>query len=101
MPAKIKKLPSGKYMVMTPNEVHAKSTTKEKAEAQARLLNAIEHGWKPSNTVKSAPKRAVKRVRHSPLTTEVDCSKLRQDVSITTPPETPDKYKKPFEGKKI
>jgi hypothetical protein len=36
-----------KYQVKTPNAVHAKGTTKEKAEAQRRLLNAIDHGWTP------------------------------------------------------
>lgn len=47
MPVKITKTKSGKYKVSTPNGVHAKSTTKEKAKKQARLLNAVEHGWKP------------------------------------------------------
>ena len=28
-------------------EMQAKHTTKEKAEKQKRLLNAVEHGWKP------------------------------------------------------
>jgi hypothetical protein len=46
MPAKVKKK-DGKYEVRTPNGVHAKGTTKEKAEAQQRLLNALDHGWKP------------------------------------------------------
>lgn len=32
----------------TPNGVHAKRTTKAKAQAQVRLLNAIDHGWKPT-----------------------------------------------------
>lgn len=42
MPTKVKKV--GKtYQVSTPNSVHAKGTTKAKAEAQQRLLNAIEH----------------------------------------------------------
>ena len=47
MPAKISKV-SGGYKVKTPNAVHAKKTTKSKAMAQARLLNAIDHGWKPT-----------------------------------------------------
>ncbi len=29
-------------------EIKAKSTSKEKAERQARLLRGIEHGWKPT-----------------------------------------------------
>ena len=32
----------------TPTGVKAKGTSKEKAEAQARLLNAIDHGFKPT-----------------------------------------------------
>lgn len=47
MPVKITKV-GGKYKVSTPNMVHAKGTTKEKAESQARLLNAIEHGYVPT-----------------------------------------------------
>lgn len=38
----------GGYKVSTPSGVKAKRTTKEKAEKQKRLLNAIEHGFKPS-----------------------------------------------------
>ncbi len=49
MPVKItKKLKSGKYQVSTPSGVKAKATTKAKAEKQERLLNAVEHGWKPT-----------------------------------------------------
>ena len=43
MPAYKIALPRGRYRVKTPNAVHAKSTSKKKAEAQVRLLNAIEH----------------------------------------------------------
>ncbi len=43
MPVKIKKKKKGKYSVSTPGGTKAKGTTKEKAEAQARLLRAIEH----------------------------------------------------------
>lgn len=48
MPAATTALPNGMYQVRTPNRIHAKATTKKKAESQARLLNAIDHGWKPS-----------------------------------------------------
>ena len=48
MPAKLKKLKSGKVQVRTPNGVHAKGTTMAKAKAQQRLLNAIDHGYKPT-----------------------------------------------------
>lgn len=43
MPASKIALPRGKYKVVTPNAVHAKSTSKKNADAQVRLLNAIEH----------------------------------------------------------
>ena len=47
MPAKVRKVKGG-YSVRTPHGVHAKKTTKAKAKAQQRLLNAIDHGWKPN-----------------------------------------------------
>ena len=53
MPAKVIKKDSGKYEVKTPNAVHAKGTTKAKAEAQQRLLNAVDHGWKPTGKKRS------------------------------------------------
>jgi hypothetical protein len=56
MPYKEKKLPSGKYQVKSPSGVHAKGTTKVKADAQMRLLRGIEHGMVPRKSVKgSAP----------------------------------------------
>lgn len=45
-----------KYRVATPNMVHAKGTTLEKAKKQARLLNAVEHGWKPSKSKVARPR---------------------------------------------
>lgn len=47
MPAKITKVKGG-FRVSTPNGVHAKKTTAANAKKQARLLNAIDHGFKPS-----------------------------------------------------
>ena len=47
MPAKLKKVKGG-YSVKTPGGVKSKRTSKTKAEAQIRLLNAIDHGWKPT-----------------------------------------------------
>ena len=46
MPARISKTDGG-YSVRTPGGVKAKRTTKEKAKAQQRLLNAIDHGFEP------------------------------------------------------
>lgn len=46
MPVKITKKKGG-YSVSTPGGVKAKNTTKTKAEKQKKLLNALEHEWKP------------------------------------------------------
>ena len=46
MPVKIKKVDG--YQVKTPGGTKAKGTTKAKAQAQANLLRAVEHGWKPT-----------------------------------------------------
>jgi len=48
MPVVIRKVKGG-YRVSTPHGVKAYKTSKAKAEAQERLLNGIEHGWKPTN----------------------------------------------------
>ena len=47
MPAKLKKVKGG-YSVATPGGIKSKRTSKAKAEAQIRLLNAIDRGWKPT-----------------------------------------------------
>jgi hypothetical protein len=59
MPYKVKKTKAGTYRVSGPSGVHAKGTTKEKAEAQERLLRAVDHGWKP--TGKPVKKRAASK----------------------------------------
>ena len=46
MPVKVRKTKGG-YKVSTPSGTKAKRTTREKAEGQERLLNAVEHGWRP------------------------------------------------------
>jgi hypothetical protein len=56
MPAKTTKVKGGKFRVATPNRVHAKATTKENADAQVRLLNALDHGWKPTGKSKKTAK---------------------------------------------
>ena len=69
MPVKETKITSGKnkgkYSVKTPNSIHAKATTKAKADAQVRLLNAVDHGWKPTGAPakKTTPKPMSKRKR--------------------------------------
>ncbi len=48
MPVTKRRLKNGKVRVSTPGGVKAKATTPAKAAAQERLLNAVEHGWKPT-----------------------------------------------------
>lgn len=48
MPVKIIKKKGGKVMVRTPGGVKAKGTTMKKASALKRLLNAVEHGFRPT-----------------------------------------------------
>jgi len=61
MPVKVTKTDG--YSVRTPGGVKAKKTTKKKAEAQKRLLNAVEHGWKPTGkpAAKHTPTGRVKK----------------------------------------
>ena len=48
MPYSIEKVPLGYRVINTETrKVHAAHTTKEKAQAQVRLLNAIHHGMEP------------------------------------------------------
>jgi hypothetical protein len=49
MPVKTRKLKSGKVRVSTPGGVKSRATTPNKAAAQKRLLNAVEHSnWRPT-----------------------------------------------------
>lgn len=50
MPVKVRSIGHGKFRVSTPSGVHAKSTSKGNAIAQARILRAIDHGWKPDKS---------------------------------------------------
>lgn len=47
MPVTKKKLPGGKVQVRTPGGIKSKGSTLANAKKQGRLLNAVEHGWKP------------------------------------------------------
>jgi len=63
-PVKITKVKGG-FQVKTPDMIHAKHTTKAKAEAQERLLNAVEHtNWRPTGkpSMDSAHASAVRRI---------------------------------------
>ena len=55
MPVSVRKTGGGHYRVSTPHGVKAKATSLKKAKAQQRLLNAVDHGWKP--TGKKAKRR--------------------------------------------
>lgn len=58
MPARVKKITGGKrkgrYKIETPGGVKARGTTKQKAEAQRRLLEGVKRGWKPGGRKKAA-----------------------------------------------
>lgn len=51
MPVSITKQDHG-YQVSTPHGVKAKHTTKANAKRQQRLLQAVEHGWRPTEGAK-------------------------------------------------
>jgi hypothetical protein len=48
MPVSLRKMAGGKIQVSTPGGIKAKATTLDKAKKQERLLNALDHGWKPT-----------------------------------------------------
>lgn len=48
MPVDISKVKNSLYRVSTPKGVKAKGTSLKKAKALKRLLNAVEHGWRPT-----------------------------------------------------
>lgn len=48
MPYRKIKLADGTYKVISPNGVHSKHTTLSNANKQIRLLQGVEHGWKPT-----------------------------------------------------
>ena len=62
MPEKLSKNSDGTYKVTGPHGVHAKHSTKENAESQVRLLNAIDHGFVPG---KSRPGHLGKMEKHN------------------------------------
>ena len=59
MPEKLTANSDGTYKVTGPHGVHAKNSTKANAEAQMRLLNAIDHGFKPKGAQKDSPTQNV------------------------------------------
>ncbi|UCE51992.1 MAG: hypothetical protein JSV31_22435 [Desulfobacterales bacterium] len=49
MPARKRQNPNtGKWTVSTPGGVKGRGMTLRNANRQIRLLNAVEHGWKPT-----------------------------------------------------
>jgi len=75
MPAKMKKVDG--YQVSTPNQVHAKNTSKKKAQRQVNLLNAIDHGWHPTGA-KARDLR--KSTKSSPPATAEDFARGFKDL---------------------
>jgi hypothetical protein len=62
MPVKITKKDGG-FSVSTPGGVKAKDTSYRNAMAQKRLLQGVEHGWKPTGA--PAKKQLAMRARAS------------------------------------
>jgi hypothetical protein len=56
MPVTLRDLPGDKVRVSTPGGVKSKATSFQKAMAQKRLLNAVEHGWTPGRRHSTVPK---------------------------------------------
>lgn len=65
MPVTTTKTAPGKYKVVTPNGIKSHGSTKENAEAQARLLNALDHGFKPKRDKNHKAKAALKGKKRS------------------------------------
>ena len=61
MPVTIRRKKGGCYSVSTPRQTHAKCTTKDRADSQARLLRGLEHGMKPRDRQKARRGRKVRR----------------------------------------
>ena len=64
MPVRVAKVKGGKYQVKTPGGVKAKGTTKAKAASQQRLLNALEHGFKPTGKKARTPTKKTSAGMH-------------------------------------
>lgn len=62
MPVSIRKTSGGRYKVSTPHGVKSKGTSLKKAKAQQRLLNAVDHGWKPTGKKPKARHESAERV---------------------------------------
>jgi len=62
MPVKTRKTKSG-YTNSTPGGVKGRGMTKTNAARQKRLLNAVEHGWKPTG----APAKDLKKRVMAPI----------------------------------
>jgi len=68
MPVKIEKLPGDEVRMSTPGGVKAKHTSFQKAMAQKRLLNAVEHGWTPGRRRTTMPKTPMAAKGMKPMT---------------------------------
>jgi hypothetical protein len=62
MPVSLHKLKNGKVKVTTPNGTKAKGTTMAKAKKQRNLINAVDHGWRPTHNHESAAQDVVDRL---------------------------------------
>ena len=63
-PVKIRKVKGG-YSVRTPGGVKAKKTTLSKAKKQRNLIQATEHGWRPTGAPARKRKKATAKKKRS------------------------------------
>lgn len=68
MPYKTRKVDGYQVRNVQTGKVHAKSTSKAKAQAQTNLLRGVEHGWEPTGKKARKVKRAAKGVVVDPIT---------------------------------
>jgi len=62
MPYKTRKVDGHQVKNVETGRVHAKNTSKAKAQAQTNLLRGVEHGWKPTGKKAQKVKGAAKGV---------------------------------------
>jgi hypothetical protein len=105
MPVSISKH-GGKYQVSTPHGVKAKGTTLAKAKSQERLLNAVDHGWKPThNESVDRIKALIAEGRHKPGCQCGFCKnmgsfgKKKKENEEPAEPKEPDEPKEMSEGR--
>lgn len=87
MPYKTRKVDGYQVKNVQTGKVHAKATTKSKAQAQTNLLRGVEHGWEPTGK----PARKARKVKRAAKGIVVDPAGVgpRQATTAARPPGPP------------